>query len=148
MSENMASKGYLPNTKFERVYDCWAGGGSGLVITGNVMIDSRYLGEAKNVVIESDFKGMEDLKKWAAAGTKNQTHLWMQINHPGKQSPNFLNKEPVAPSAIPFESSLARLFNPPRALTEKEIFEIIERYTFAAVTAQKEWAAERYLLPE
>ncbi len=137
MSENMASKNFWPNEKFGMLYERWSTGGAGLVITGNVMIDSRYLGEAQNVVIGSNFSGMIELKKWVDAGTKNGTHLWMQINHPGKQSPNFLCKEPLAPSAIPFQSSLARFFNPPRELKEKEIFEIIERFTYTAKVAKE-----------
>jgi 2,4-dienoyl-CoA reductase-like NADH-dependent reductase (Old Yellow Enzyme family) len=136
MSENMATDNHHSTLQFERLYDRWAMGGSGLVITGNVMIDPQSLGEPQNVVIGLNFNGTDDLKRWAAAGTKNNTHLWIQLNHPGKQSPNFLSKVPVAPSAIPFESSLSRLFNPPRALLENEIFNIIERFAHAAKVAR------------
>ena len=56
----------------------------------------------------------------------------MQLNHPGKQSPKFLSKEPVAPSAISLKKPLDRLFNTPRALTELEILDIIARFAYAA----------------
>lgn len=137
MSENMALKNHLSDKKFELLYEKWALGGAGVVITGNVMIDSQFLGEPRNVVIESEFRGMGPLKKWAMAGTLNETHLWMQINHPGKQSPKFLCREPVAPSAVLFESSLSRLFNSPRALTEDEILKIISRFTYASQMAKE-----------
>lgn len=137
MSENMASVDHQANELFVKAYDRWAQGGAGLLISGNVMVDSRYLGEPKNVVIEKGREGLLNLKKWAAAGTLNNTHLWMQINHPGKQSPKFLSRKPVAPSAVPFQSSLAKLFNTPRELAHEEIEEIIERFTYAAVTAQE-----------
>jgi 2,4-dienoyl-CoA reductase-like NADH-dependent reductase (Old Yellow Enzyme family) len=137
MSENMALRNFEPNQKFERVYKRWSSGGVGLIITGNVMIDARYLGEPRNVAIGPSFAGMSALKKWAQAGTQNQTHLWMQINHPGKQSPNILSKEPVAPSAIAFEAPLSKLFNKPRALSEQEVLETIERYTFTALKAKE-----------
>ena len=52
----------------------------------------------------------------------------MQINHPGKQSPKSLSKEPVAPSAIPLSGGVAVAFNPPRALTEEEILDLIKRF--------------------
>ncbi|MGZ3809737.1 MAG: NADH:flavin oxidoreductase/NADH oxidase family protein, partial [Bacteriovorax sp.] len=136
MSENMADRDYTPNEKFQNLYHSWANGGAGLLITGNVMCDKRYLGEPKNVVIEKGFLGTSGLKNWAQAGTSNQTHLWMQINHPGKQSPKFLTKEPVSASAIALKSPLDKMFNPPRALDEKEIYDIIERFTFSAVTAK------------
>lgn len=136
MSENMADQDHTPNEKFRNLYEAWAIGGAGLLITGNVMCDGHHLGEANNVVIESGFSGIEKLTKWAQAGTVNQTHLWMQINHPGKQSPKFLTKEPVSASAIPLKSPLDKMFNPPRALDEKEIYDIIERFTYAAVAAK------------
>jgi len=131
MSENMGSRGYTSNDKFNRLYSRWAEGGIGLLITGNVMVDSRALGEAHNVVIE---KGIQDpnLPLWAASGKKNGTHIWVQLNHPGKQSPKFLSKEPVAPSAISLKKPLDRLFNTPRVLSEEEILDLIARFAYAA----------------
>ena len=131
MSENMGSRGFFSNEKFVRLYSRWASGGTGLLITGNVMVDSRALGEAHNVVIE---KGSQDsfLPLWSAAGKREGTHIWVQLNHPGKQSPKFLSKEPVAPSAIPLKKPLDRLFTTPRALSETEILDLIERFAYAA----------------
>lgn len=131
MSENMGSRGYTSNEKLNHLYARWAEGGVGLLISGNVMVDRFCLGEAHNVVIE---KGIQDpnLPLWASAGKKNGTHFWVQLNHPGKQSPKFLSKEPVAPSAIPLKKPLDRLFNTPRALSEKEILDLIARFAFAA----------------
>ena len=101
------------------------------MITGNVMVDRFALGEAHNVVIE---QGIQDanLPLWAAAGKREGTQIWVQLNHPGKQSPKFLSKEPVAPSAISLKKPLDRLFNTPRALTEAEILYIIARFAYAA----------------
>lgn len=131
MSENMASRGGVSNNELNTLYKRWAMGGTGLLITGNIMIHRKALGEAHNIVFE---KGMNDpnLKQWAAAGSKNGTHIWTQINHPGKQSPKFLSKQPVAPSAIPLQKPLDRVFATPRALTEEEIYDLIERYANAA----------------
>lgn len=131
MSENMGSPGFTSNEKFNRLYARWAKGGAGLLITGNVMVDSSALGEPHNVVIQ---QGIQDanLLLWAAAGRNEGTHIWVQLNHPGKQSPKFLSKSPVAPSAIPLKKPLDRLFNTPRALTEDEILDIIARFAYAA----------------
>ncbi|MFM1946720.1 MAG: hypothetical protein RL207_1003 [Bacteroidota bacterium] len=131
MSENMGSKGFVSNRSFQTLYERWSDGGTGLLITGNVMVDQRALGEARNVVIE---KGINDpsLKLWSEAGRKNQAHIWVQLNHPGKQSPKFLTKLPVAPSAIPLKKPLNRVFNTPRALSDAEIIEIITRFAYAA----------------
>lgn len=131
MSENMASAGHVANEKFSRVYKRWAQGGSGLLVTGNVMVDSRALGEPANVVIEEGMD-LSALSSWAKSATENDTQCWIQLNHPGKQSPKFLSKQPVAPSAVALGGYLARSFNTPRALENDEIEDIIKRFAFAA----------------
>lgn len=131
MSENMASADHGPNERFNRLYEAWARGGTGLCVTGNVMIDRTALGEPRNVVVEDD-RHMNCLSNWAAAGTKEDTQLWVQLNHPGKQIPKTLSREPVAPSAVGFSGDLARFFNPPRALTPHEIDALISRYAVSA----------------
>lgn len=131
MSENMASAGHIASEKFSCVYKRWAQGGAGLLITGNVMVDSTALGEPANIVIE---EGMDltDLKSWAKSATQNSAQCWVQLNHPGKQTPKFLTKVPVAPSAIGLGRHLASSFNIPRALENEEIEDIIKRFAFAA----------------
>ncbi len=136
MSENMADAGHAPGFKFTNLYSTWARGGAGLVITGNVMLDLNALGEPHNVVIEKDHECLEELHAWAKAGTQNDTHLWMQINHPGKQSPKFLSNTPMAPSAIAYESHMKNMFNKPRALTAQEIGEIVERFAYTSEKAK------------
>ncbi|MDD0853994.1 NADH:flavin oxidoreductase/NADH oxidase family protein [Halobacteriovorax sp. GB3] len=135
MSENMASKNHCANSRFATLYRRWANGGAGLLISGNIMIDSRYLGEPNNIVLEKG-RSNEAIREWTRAGTENGTHLWAQLNHPGKQSPKFLSKEPVAPSAIALKAPLDRMFNTPRELTNEEIEEIIERFATAAKLAK------------
>lgn len=134
MSENMADHRHHPGPEFERLYSKWAQGGAGLLITGNVMVDSRALGEAHNVVVEKSNPNDAYLKRWAVAGGVNQTHLWPQLNHPGKQIPKFLSPVPVAPSAVSYPAPMNRLFSTPRALQETEILDIISRFAYAAET--------------
>ncbi|MER2063796.1 MAG: NADH oxidase, partial [Alkalibacterium sp.] len=107
-----------------------------IVVTGNVMVDRRALGEPGNVVIE-DERDLQMLKKWAKAGSQNETQLWMQINHPGKQSPRSLSKEPVAPSAVPLKNYSSRLFSKPRALSTEEVKDLVKKYIKTASVAKK-----------
>lgn len=132
MSENMAAKNNYPGENFCNTYSQWAKGGLGLCITGNVMIDSGHLGEPHNVVIEKGLDNEEGLKAWAESSKSTDMKIWVQLNHPGKQTPNFLTKTPVAPSAVPLAAPLNNAFNEPRELTEEEISEIIERFAYAA----------------
>jgi 2,4-dienoyl-CoA reductase-like NADH-dependent reductase (Old Yellow Enzyme family) len=132
MSENMAGSNYSPGIEFYNAYKTWSDGKVGLCITGNVMVDSNHLGESNNVVIEKGLDNLKDLRKWATASDKSDNHIWVQLNHPGKQSPKFINATPVGPSATPLISPLDKMFNKPRELAEEEIQDIINRFGYAA----------------
>ena len=136
MSEALGTMDNRPTERLVQLYGRWADGGIGLSITGNVMIDSRAIGEPGNIVIE-DESDLPMLRRWSAAGTRHGGQLWMQINHPGKQAPKGLNKETVSPSAIPFGRELKAFFSTPRELTETEIEELIQRYGNTARIAKK-----------
>lgn len=132
MSENMAKPVLFPGQEFYNIYKTWVDGEIGLCITGNVMIDSNHLGEANNVVIEKGLDNKKELTEWAKAKDGSDSHIWVQLNHPGKQTPKFLTEKPVAPSALALAPPLDKIFNEPRELTEKEILEIIDRFAYAA----------------
>jgi len=136
MSEALGTMDNRPTERLVRLYGRWADGGIGLCITGNVMIDRRALGEPGNVVVE-DESDLEALRRWAEAGTRRGGQLWMQINHPGKQSPKGLNRETVSPSAIGFRADMAAFFATPRELTEAEIQDLVRRYGNTARIARK-----------
>ncbi|MBO0588014.1 NADH:flavin oxidoreductase/NADH oxidase family protein [Sporosarcina sp. E16_8] len=136
MSEALGTAHQNPSESLVTLYKTWAEGGAGIVMTGNVMIDRNALGEPNNVAVE-DERDLIMLMKWAKAGTENGTHLWMQLNHPGKQSPKMISKEPVAPSAVPLTGGLKRFFNQPRALQVSEIKDLINRFGEAARIAKK-----------
>lgn len=136
MSEQLGDPDHNPTDGLANLYRVWAQGGTGLLVTGNVMIDRTALGEPKNVVLDekSDLKAF---KQWATASQENGTKVWMQLNHPGKQIPKFLTKEPVAPSSIPLGSGLEASFAKPRALKESEIQDIILRFATSARLAKE-----------
>ena len=98
MSEGLGDKNGAPTTALNTLYGTWADGGIGICVTGNVMIDKRALGEPGNVIIE-DEKHLPQLKAWAKAATRNNTHCWVQLNHVGKQSPLHL----LSPGGLPIQ---------------------------------------------
>ena len=136
MSEQLGTKAHNPKPGLAKLYGRWADGGIGLSITGNIMIDRGALGEPKNVVLDEK-SDLTEFKNWAEAGRKNGSHIWTQLNHPGKQIPNFITKEPVAPSAISLSRGLEKGFNKPRALTEAEILVIIKKFATSAKLAKE-----------
>ncbi|MBC7171193.1 MAG: NADH:flavin oxidoreductase/NADH oxidase family protein, partial [Polyangiaceae bacterium] len=135
-SEALGTIDNRPTEALVRLYDRWARGGTGLLVTGNVMIDRRALGEPNNVALEDD-RDLPMLKRWAEAGKQDGTHIWVQLNHPGKQVPKGLNREAVAPSAVPFAPHLAPLFAVPRALTVAEISDVVQRFGKSAALAKE-----------
>ncbi|WP_281189876.1 nitroreductase family deazaflavin-dependent oxidoreductase [Millisia brevis] len=134
LSEGLGDDLARPDERLDRLYSRWAEGGYGLVITGNVMVDGRYLGEPGNVVLESDAHA-EAFTRWADNARAGGTPVWMQINHPGRQAnPITTIGRTVAPSAV----GLAIPGIPaPRELTDTEIREIIERFATTASLAQR-----------
>ncbi len=136
MSEQLGDKHNNPTAALDVLYSTWANGGQAVNVTGNIMVDRGALGEPGNVVLDSD-SDLNAFKRWALAGTAKGTHLWPQLNHPGKQAPGFLYPEPVAPSAIAIQGGASANFNPPRALLDSEIWEIIERFACSARLAKQ-----------
>ena len=133
MSENNADNGGKPSERILQLYKTWGEGGTGILISGNVMMDSKALNEPRNVVVE-DEKHMAELKKWAEVSQIHGSHLWMQINHPGRQSPKF-NKDVVSASDV--QLPMKSLFPKPRPMTEDEIWECIEGFGNCALIAKK-----------
>jgi 2,4-dienoyl-CoA reductase-like NADH-dependent reductase (Old Yellow Enzyme family) len=102
-------------------------------VTGNVMVDRTQLGEPGNVVIE-DERNLDALSRWAKSTKDAGVPVWVQLNHPGRQSnPLALGHTPVAPSPVALNFPGAAT---PRELTRAEIEDIIERFATAAVVCE------------
>lgn len=136
MSEALANDAGQPNDVLIGLYEAWAKGGLGCAITGNVMVNIGAKNEPGVVAIESE-RDLEKLKQWAAVGKKHGMVQLIQLSHPGRQCPKGLNKETVAPSAVPFSPVLATMFGTPRELTHAEILDIIQRFATAAAVCEK-----------
>ncbi|ENX23377.1 hypothetical protein F892_02628 [Acinetobacter vivianii] len=136
MSEALANDAGQPNDLLIGLYEAWAKGGLGCAVTGNVMVNIGAKNEPGVVAIETE-RDLEKLKQWAAVGKKHGMVQLIQLSHPGRQCPKGLNKETVAPSAVPFSPVLATMFGTPRELTHDEILDIIQRFAIAAAVCEK-----------
>ena len=135
LSEGLGRRDFTPGSRITALYRRWADSGVGLSVTGNVMIDRRATGEPGNVVVE-DRRHLDDLAAWAEVAKSGGSKVWVQINHPGRQSPRTLSPHPVAPSAIALPGS-AKMFATPRALTSSAIKDLIRRFaTTAAIVTE------------
>jgi 2,4-dienoyl-CoA reductase-like NADH-dependent reductase (Old Yellow Enzyme family) len=135
MSEQLGTRDGAPTDGLVRLYERWAAGGAGLLISGNVMLDLRRRGEAGNVVIEDD-RHADALRRWTTAATAHGAQFWMQINHPGRQAPRNMDPQPVAPSVVPMKIG-GGAFARPRALEVSEIEDIIARFARTAAVAKQ-----------
>ena len=136
MSEALANDAGQPSQLHFNLYEAWAKGGLGCAITGNVMVDFRAKNEPGVVVIESE-RDLAKLQQWAEIGKQHGMVQLIQLSHPGRQCPKGLNKETVAPSAVPFSPVLATTFGTPRELGEDEILDIIQRFATSAQICEK-----------
>lgn len=137
MEENLCDEGQIPGHRLNTLYRQWAEGGVGLILTGNVMISPSALTGPGGVVLQND-QSMDRFKKWAQAGKLDGTQLWMQINHPGRQVYTAMGEQALAPSEIAVNiPGFSKLFAKPKAMTEDEIQETIERFTNTALLAEK-----------
>jgi 2,4-dienoyl-CoA reductase-like NADH-dependent reductase (Old Yellow Enzyme family) len=136
MSERLADASHAPSEELVRLYERWGRGGTGLLITGNVMVDPSARGESGNVAIE-DRKHLPELQAWARAAQADGARIWMQINHPGRQSPRDLSPTPVSASAVAMTGIKRMMFAKPRALSSEEIEAILRRFATTAAVAQE-----------
>ncbi|WKG03513.1 NADH:flavin oxidoreductase/NADH oxidase family protein [Mycolicibacterium sp. HK-90] len=134
LSEQLSDREHAPTPRLERLYGRWGHSGCGLIITGNVTVDRLHLAEPRNVAIE-DARDHDRLSRWAQAAKRGGTHVWVQLNHPGRQANPLAGRtRPVAPSDVPLAIPGAPR---PRALTGAEIEATVRRFATAAAIVKK-----------
>ncbi|MCP5335424.1 MAG: NADH:flavin oxidoreductase/NADH oxidase family protein [Oceanospirillaceae bacterium] len=134
MTEGLADKNDNATERHITLYKTWAEGGAALLISGNIMVDKRYLERSGNVVAE-DESGLAQLSAWASAVGNAGSQLWAQISHPGRQCPRLANLHPLAPSEV--QLNMVGNFGRPRAASEAEIQNIIRRFARTAAIVKK-----------
>ncbi|WP_372779870.1 NADH:flavin oxidoreductase/NADH oxidase family protein [Litorivivens sp.] len=155
MEENMADERMGPSKALMQLYQAWADGGAGLLISGNVMVDRRAMTGPGGVVLEDDHQ-LDKFKRWAAIGRSRGAQFWMQINHPGRQMQNNLGQETWAPSAVSLDmGGFSKRFDTPKAMSEGKIADVIKRFIRTAKLAEESGfsgvqihAAHGYLLSQ
>ena len=137
MEENMCDADHAPSDALLRLYQAWAQGGAGLILTGNVMVDRRAMTGPGGVVLE-DARHMDRFKQWAQVARSGGAQVWMQISHPGRQMMAALGQETWSASAVPLDmGNLSNKFSVPKAMTEADIAEIQQRFVRTAQLAEQ-----------
>lgn len=134
MEENLAEDGQLPGRRLRELYRRWAAGGSGLLITGNVMVHAEALTGPAGVVLD-EAAPLEPFTEWARAGTSGGGAIWMQINHPGRQVQAGMPGVAWGPSDVGVDLGRhSGRFGRPSAMTPEQIEATVARF---AVTARR-----------
>ncbi|WLH81513.1 NADH:flavin oxidoreductase/NADH oxidase family protein [Pseudomonas sp. FP2335] len=137
MEENMADAQQAPSRELKQLYKAWAEGEPGLLITGNVMIDRRAMTGPGGVALE-DEQQLDSFREWAAVARDRGVQFWMQLSHPGRQTPANLHQQAMAPSAVALDlGGFSKMFAKPQAMTEDDIQEVIKRFATSARLAEK-----------
>jgi 2,4-dienoyl-CoA reductase-like NADH-dependent reductase (Old Yellow Enzyme family) len=115
------------------LYEALAEGGSGLIITGNALVHPSGRSMPNMLCVHSDIY-LPGLRELTGAVHEEGGLIAVQLNHGGRQCPALLlGGEPaLAPSAV---------YDPaggltPRAMTDPEIWMVIEAFAEAAARAQ------------
>jgi len=136
MEENMCDADHAPSQALLRLYQAWAQGGAGLILTGNVMVDRRAMTGPGGVVLEND-RHLDRFKQWSQVARSGGAQVWMQISHPGRQMMAALGQETWSASAVPLDmGSLSNKFSVPKAMSVADIQEVQERFVRTATLAE------------
>lgn len=135
MTEGLADPLNRATARHLRLYERWAKNGLGLMLTGNVHGDRRQLERPGNIAVDGN-GGLAELKQLAAVGTREGSHFWMQINHPGRQTSAAIHPRPLAPSAISLPMAEAGC-GQAQAMTLAEIHDARRRFVHVATIARE-----------
>ncbi|MEZ0052366.1 2,4-dienoyl-CoA reductase-like NADH-dependent reductase (Old Yellow Enzyme family) [Mycobacterium sp. MAA66] len=135
MEESMAAAGQLPDERLFTLYRRWGAGGTGLLITGNVMVHADALTGPGGVVLD-EHAPLDPFVRWAEAGKAGGAAMWMQINHPGRQVQADMPGVAWSPSAVAVSGSQAKRFAKPTAMSADQIAETVRRFSVTAARAE------------
>ncbi|ORY69097.1 NADH oxidase [Pseudomassariella vexata] len=132
----------VPSPEAIRLYERWGQGGWGQLLTGNIMIDPGHLEAPGNYIIprDSPYSGERfDAFKALAEGAKKEGSLIVgQVSHPGRQTSDDVQSEPISASAVQLVSpAMKKTYAVPRAATKEDIAAIIDGFAHAAEYLEK-----------
>ncbi|KUM57725.1 hypothetical protein ACN42_g9448 [Penicillium freii] len=131
----------IPSQTLINLYRRWGEGQFGLILTGNIMIAYDQLESPGNMIIDlqNPIAGerFEAFKQLATAAKKHGSLIIGQVSHPGRQTFEKLQSNPVSASDVQLVMEKFGVFGKPHAATEGEIQDIIRRFVHVAVYLQK-----------
>ncbi len=138
MTEGLSGGDNLANERHIELYRRWGQSGAAVLITGNFLVDRWHLERGGNIAIvgQQSNQALAMLADMASAAKADGAHIWMQINHAGRQTQKMINKIPKAPADVGLKMGNGR-FGKPTPMTDEEIETAIDGFVHAAKTAEQ-----------
>lgn len=138
MTEGLSDGSNTANHRHQNLYRRWGESGAGVLITGNVLVDRWHLERGGNLAIDGvqNNQALAGLADMASSAKAHGSHVWMQLNHPGRQTQKMINKHPKAPSDVGLKMGNGR-FGKPIPMTGDEIENTIDAFVHAAKIAEQ-----------
>ncbi|TGO45132.1 hypothetical protein BCON_0419g00020 [Botryotinia convoluta] len=137
---NLSARG-IPSPNLVNLYRRWGESAFGMIVTGNIMIAYDQLEAAGNMIIdlENPFSGerFEAFKQLASAAKQHGSLVVGQVGHPGRQTLESLQPDPISASDVQLVMDKLGSFAKPHPASRNEIHNIIHRFVHAAVYLQK-----------
>ncbi len=134
MGTSLASSTGEASDRMIRYYEERAKGGCGLIITEITRVDEITGVGTLNQLSVTEAYQIPRLERLARAVQKHDTKIFVQLQHPGRQSQSRLidGRQIAAPSAIPC-STVGEM---PRAMETEEVEELVKKFIKGAKIAQ------------
>ncbi|MFF3393456.1 2,4-dienoyl-CoA reductase [Streptomyces sp. NPDC002669] len=137
LEEDVAGDGQLPDQRLSALYRRWAAGGTGLLITGNVMVHAEALTGPAGIVLD-DAAPLEPFTEWAAAAKSGGGAVWMQISHPGRRIRANMPGVVWGPSAVGVDLGRhSGRFGRPVAMPPEQTEATVARFAVTAARAER-----------
>uniref|UniRef100_A0A915PGL1 NADH:flavin oxidoreductase/NADH oxidase N-terminal domain-containing protein n=1 Tax=Setaria digitata TaxID=48799 RepID=A0A915PGL1_9BILA len=122
--ENDMTKSGIPTRELINLYEKFADGGFGTIVTGCIMINGKDIEAPGNVIIDKELDSDERrsaFQEWAQCTKRSGSIIIAQLFHPGKYAADL-------PHKTDFDIN---------KLTRNQIGELINQYAYAASYAQQ-----------
>lgn len=129
-----------PSKELIKVYEEWGKDNYGVILSGNLLVNTMDLEAPGNPIISRD--SMSDEKRDAframVKGAKAHGSLFhAQLSHAGRQVAQHIQPHPVSASDVKLDDRMGMSFAKPEPMTQERIDKTVDEFAFAAEECYK-----------
>lgn len=129
-----------PTKELIEVYRQWGLDDFGVILSGNLLVNTMDLEAPGNPIISRDSMSDEKrdaFKAMVRAAKANGSLFVAQLSHAGRQVAEFIQPNPISASDVKLDDRMGMSFARPRAMTQDDINKVIDEFAFAAEECHK-----------